>query len=114
MPFKSKAQRRLFYALESKGELPKGTASKWEKETKDKSLPEKVAFWSGFYKKAASNTFKLEGNEISEGPISAYPSDEEDTRTFKGMTDLDRGPRDYSVRQRGRIVSNTSNPHILY
>lgn len=43
MPFKSKAQRRFFYAAESRGELPRGTARRWEKETpKGKKLPEKV------------------------------------------------------------------------
>ena len=44
MPFKSKAQRRFFYAAEARGELPKGTAARWEEETpKGKKLPEKVA-----------------------------------------------------------------------
>ena len=44
MPFKSEAQRRLFYAKEKRGELPKGTAKKWEKHTpKGKKLPEKVS-----------------------------------------------------------------------
>lgn len=42
MPFKSEAQRRKFYAMEERGEIPKGTTSRWEKETKDKDLPEKV------------------------------------------------------------------------
>ena len=43
MPFKSKAQERLFFAKESRGELPKGTAEKWAHETKNiKKLPNKV------------------------------------------------------------------------
>lgn len=42
MPFKSKAQRRFMYAAESRGEIPKGTAARWEKHTKNKSLPEHV------------------------------------------------------------------------
>ena len=41
MPFKSKAQRRFFYAAEDRGELPKGTANRWEKHTKKKDLPER-------------------------------------------------------------------------
>lgn len=42
MPFESKAQRRFFYAAESRGELPRGTAARWEKETpKGKKLPER-------------------------------------------------------------------------
>jgi hypothetical protein len=46
MPFKSKAQMRLFFAKEKKGELPKGTAETWVKHTHNiDSLPEKVASW---------------------------------------------------------------------
>lgn len=40
MPFKSKAQRRLFHALKNRGEMSQKTIDKWERETKDKSLPE--------------------------------------------------------------------------
>ena len=29
MPFKSKAQMRKFFAMESKGEIPKGTTRQW-------------------------------------------------------------------------------------
>jgi hypothetical protein len=42
MPFKSKAQRRLFYAKEEHGELSKATVDEWEKATKGKKLPERV------------------------------------------------------------------------
>ena len=42
MPFKSQAQRKLFYAKESRGELPKGTAAKWEAHTPAGKLPEHV------------------------------------------------------------------------
>ena len=48
MPFKSEAQRRKFYAMEEKGEIPKGTTSRWEKDTKDKTLPERVKKESAF------------------------------------------------------------------
>lgn len=42
MPFKSKAQQRKFFAMESRGEIPKGTAKKWADETKNIStLPER-------------------------------------------------------------------------
>lgn len=44
MPFKSKAQRRYFYAAESRGDLPEGTAAEWEAATGKKKLPEKVSF----------------------------------------------------------------------
>ena len=42
MPYKSKAQMRKFFAMEAKGELPKGKAEEWAEETKDmKHLPER-------------------------------------------------------------------------
>jgi hypothetical protein len=46
MPFKSKRQWRAFFAMEARGELPKGTAEKWARETKKagksySSLPER-------------------------------------------------------------------------
>lgn len=42
MPFKSKSQMRKFYAMEERGEIPKGTVDKWKKHTKNiSSLPEK-------------------------------------------------------------------------
>lgn len=44
MPFKSEAQRRWMHAAEARGEVPKGTASRWEHHTKDKkNLPEHVS-----------------------------------------------------------------------
>lgn len=43
MPFKSKSQMRKFFAMESRGELPKGEAEKWAHKTKSiNTLPEKV------------------------------------------------------------------------
>jgi len=43
-PFKSKAQQRWMFAAQSRGEVPKGTAERWARHTKDiKSLPEKKA-----------------------------------------------------------------------
>jgi len=59
MPFKSKAQRRKFYALKSKGDMDQKTIDEWEDET-PKKIPERVpakeadiektAFWAGFFK----------------------------------------------------------------
>jgi hypothetical protein len=34
MPFKSKKQWKKFFAMENRGELPKGEADKWAHETK--------------------------------------------------------------------------------
>jgi hypothetical protein len=61
MPFKSQAQRRFFHVAEARGELPEGTAARWEEHTpKGKELPEHVrkaghrkhAFVLGFEKRA--------------------------------------------------------------
>lgn len=42
-PFKSKAQRRKFYAMASRGEISKAKVKKWEAETpKGKKLPERI------------------------------------------------------------------------
>lgn len=40
MPFTSQKQRSWMHAAEERGEVPKGTAAKWEKHTKKKKLPE--------------------------------------------------------------------------
>lgn len=42
MPFKSKAQRRLFYAKAGKGEISKKTVAEWESATPKKGLPERL------------------------------------------------------------------------
>jgi len=42
MPFESKAQMRKFFAMEERGEIPKGTAQRWADETPStKKLPER-------------------------------------------------------------------------
>lgn len=40
--FKSEAQRLKFLQLEKEGKLAPGTAKRWEAETKNKKLPERV------------------------------------------------------------------------
>lgn len=42
MPYKSDSQRRLFFAKEARGEMPEGTAERWQAETGKKKLPEHV------------------------------------------------------------------------
>ncbi len=42
MPFKSEAQRRLFYAKAKRGEMSKATVKRWEDETPKKKLPERL------------------------------------------------------------------------
>jgi hypothetical protein len=44
MPFKSKAQRKLFWAKANRGEISKSTVREWEHATKNKAkLPEHVS-----------------------------------------------------------------------
>jgi hypothetical protein len=43
MPYKSKSQQRKFFAMESRGDVPEGTARRWAHETPNiKRLPEKL------------------------------------------------------------------------
>jgi hypothetical protein len=60
MPFKSKAQRRKFYAMESRGEISKSTVDKWESHTpKGKKLPERVKQSSVVYGAFADELTKI-------------------------------------------------------
>ena len=43
MPFRSKAQRRLFYAKMRRGEIDPETVREWERETGNRRLPERVS-----------------------------------------------------------------------
>lgn len=42
MPFKSEKQRRFLFAAEARGEVPKGTAKRWQEETPKGKLPMRV------------------------------------------------------------------------
>jgi hypothetical protein len=54
VPYASKAQHRLFRALEARGQLARGTASRWYHETPHyASLPEYVSGYYGFGAAAA-------------------------------------------------------------
>jgi hypothetical protein len=71
MPFKSEAQRRWMHAAEARGEVPKGTAHRWEHHTPHKEdLPEHV-------KKKASELTSKARNALSTGqfalPGRRYP-----------------------------------------
>lgn len=43
MPWKSEAQRRLFYAMASRGEISQETLERWKRETGGRKLPERVS-----------------------------------------------------------------------
>ena len=51
-PFKSKAQRRKFYAMKAEGKMDQKTIDEWEEET-PKDIPEKLA---GSYEKNIRKT----------------------------------------------------------
>lgn len=42
VPFKSKAQRRLMWAKARRGEISEESVREWERETKERRLPERV------------------------------------------------------------------------
>lgn len=42
MPFKSQAQRRLFYAKAKRGEISQGTLHEWTEASSGRRLPERV------------------------------------------------------------------------
>ena len=42
-PFKSEAQRRKFYAMAARDEIPESTVKEYESATKNKNLPERVS-----------------------------------------------------------------------
>lgn len=42
MPFKSKAQRRKFYAMARRGEISQKVVKEWERATRGKRLPERL------------------------------------------------------------------------
>lgn len=67
MPFKSKAQYRLFLQKEDSGELPKGTVAQWLSETPDmESLPERI----GNKKMNKESSFALEQNDFIDNTFS--------------------------------------------
>lgn len=62
MPFKSKAQMKKFFAMEKRGEMKKGTAERWAKETPNiKKLPKRIKAKKG---KGRKTSFKNKGKKI--------------------------------------------------
>jgi len=122
MPFKSKAQRRKFYALKAEGKMDQATIDEWEEGTPE-DLPEKKAFWTGFQKRAEALTggqgftgvgkgvIGPSGNAVQEGSISdqnAAPM------TEKTLLDRERNPRDFGIGIDGPQFRDESNPFIIY
>lgn len=75
MPFKSEAQRRLFWAKVDRGEIKRDVAQEWEAATpKDKKLPERVkhaAFLNELEKLGARAGLKLIRSLLSKGTPEA-------------------------------------------
>lgn len=85
-------------------------------------------FWEGFLKKADAGTagsgftgtgkgnlptgYALQGQQ--EGPVNAYGSSIEDTRTDKTLLDRQRNPKDFCMFRHGEDGPAEANPHIFY
>lgn len=85
-------------------------------------------FWTGFLKRAEAGTagsgfsgtgkgnlptgYGMQGQQ--EGPVGAYGSSVEDTRTDKQLLDRQRNPKDYSLFSHGQDGPADANPHIIY
>jgi len=69
MPFKSKDQAKKFFAMEGRGELPKGTAEKWAHHTPGgiKDLPEKKGKGKPKGRKFPTNIRKAAALRIANG-----------------------------------------------
>lgn len=83
MPFKSKAQRRKFYALKGRGEMSQKTIDEWEAKTPDK-IPERVkqaAFVDELEKIAARAGLKLIRRLMASGAPGAAQKAERLART---------------------------------
>lgn len=94
MPFKSKAQMRLFYAKAARGEMPKETVKEWQSETKDpKKLPEKLhkkaSFVSSFEKTANAGNLPERAHELAGFDQQDYSSGSE----LKANAEVETGQR---------------------
>lgn len=129
MPFKSKAQRRKFYALKAQGKMSQDMIDEWESST-PKKIPERLekkAFWLGFYKQAEfgdggggfSGTGKgslgsgNEGRDTAQGLASQMGPGKDETMVDRSMRDRVRGPKDWSLTSMGEELADETNPHLI-
>jgi hypothetical protein len=131
MPFKSKAQQRLFFAKEQRGELPKGTAKRWAKHTPDiKKLPErkgseKKSFVRGFVttflaklgmsKEAAAKTLTPVLVKLAEQPPppSGIPAPVVSTKELETLENARKAQKAREELGRGAIAAHVVSPFIL-
>lgn len=108
MPFKSKAQMRLFFAKQKRGELPEGTAEAWAAETPNiEKLPDHVKkACLGYFVKIAKRLFDpknyppVPAATTQSQLISAAKEDK-----MKGMTSVEYR-NDLTQRRTGIIARN--------
>jgi len=114
MPFKSKAQMRMFYAKEAKGELPEGTAKTWVEHTKNlKNLPEHVKKASDAFSKIANQLFKPEeAPPIKPEVIQTQQIQETENMKRQGMTPS-QYRRSVSARSQGVLAIHRKTPKAL-
>ncbi|NDC22659.1 MAG: hypothetical protein EBZ49_00790 [Proteobacteria bacterium] len=124
--FKSKSQRRKFYALKAEGKMDQKTIDEWESETPDK-LPERItkkAFWLGFEKRATnygdggSFVAGVGKGQLPVGQMNAVETvgtaDTSETMTSKELLDRDRTARDFSPHSMGPEFEDENGTHIRY
>ncbi len=84
MPFKSKAQRRKFYAMADRGEIPWSVVEEWEDATKGKKLPNYVRRKNPAKKPGEHTAAMMEGPVGGPKQIVLY-----DAGKFIDMDDLE-------------------------
>jgi hypothetical protein len=111
MPFKSKAQRRKFYALKSEGKIDQKTINEWEKETPNE-LPEKVAmdtteFFMGLMKEKPDVIDRLQQQD---------PSSVEDILTYLNKVDSkyegEERKRYNELKDKGKRLRSIKDPSV--
>lgn len=108
MPFKSKAQMRMMFAKEERGEVPKGTAKRWADETKNiDNLPEHVkqAQIVQLFAKVAERF--IDARPVPSAISLRQASAAERNRKQKGMNIVDY--RNY-LAQKHNVVTKSSSP----
>jgi len=138
MPFKSKAQQKKFFAMEERGEIPKGTAKRWAEETPNiKKLPEKVkkkkekkascndlvmyGFIAGL-KKQSEYIIKTAGIDFSPGSMSAFGSQQTidkinhilKTESIDSLVDKIKQDPKLTSEQKDKLIANIAEWQSKY
>jgi hypothetical protein len=104
MPFKSKAQRRKFYAMADRGEISDATVKHWEDATpKGKKLPERV-------KKALANIKQANGGDEMDEPS---PIEGKKAPTAALTTFFKNNPRAEDAQVHELAEAYRVDPHVM-